>query len=741
MEPEEIEGRQFGATLRGYDRQEVEDFIKEVAAHVRDLQKDLALTRAALEAAKAEPPPQPAPQAGPPADPPKAEAFKQLGEQTARILISAEQAGNEIKGEAKREAAEVLADARRDAGRIARQARENKQRAEGDLRQLVHTRAMLAEQLEEVRRRLAEVVSRLQAPLDIAPTPPVHQTLPDAMPWEPPSAGSAPQSTEGDHAGSSRESSASPPPQPVRPAAEPARNGSPPARPSSETVAGGAPARLSATDLQNDRNGGREESRTKSPAEETRQTAAMESPATGPRQSGPAEVNGPAASHPTPMAEPAKTAGGETQKHARPPLESTVDSATATAPAEDGALGLDREGRPAGPHRKESPGAAEPGKSPNRSNNGGKERGVPAPPGKSTGGQSSESTGRSRPRPSQDIVERLLEEIREDSMTLDEAPPELVQARAPQKARTVQDAPGATPVSSATPAPGTTTPARPSNPSSLTASSVSSARSAGSTASPVASSSVSSAPAVSPPASAPAPSPGRKRANVSQPAGEEEAAFFSSREQALSHAPYDASRKLKRLLQEEHNDLLHRLRLQRGRGTAAENIAPEEDQVARFNELLGQILLEAFRQGRRAAGGEPSAGLPDSVASLVARQVVVPLRQELSGVIETGLASGDTASAISERASDVFRVWKGVRTELIAEGLVYAAFHEGLSSVWSENRRKSKRWILSPEEQQCPNGICEANASQGPMPVSGKFSSGHTIPPAHGGCTCGLLSS
>lgn len=61
MEPNDIEGRQFGSTLRGYDRQEVEAFAREVAEYVRHLTKKLAGVEGALEAARSAPAPVPPP--------------------------------------------------------------------------------------------------------------------------------------------------------------------------------------------------------------------------------------------------------------------------------------------------------------------------------------------------------------------------------------------------------------------------------------------------------------------------------------------------------------------------------------------------------------------------------------------------------------------------------------------------------------------------------------------------------
>lgn len=221
----------------------------------------------------------------------------------------------------------------------------------------------------------------------------------------------------------------------------------------------------------------------------------------------------------------------------------------------------------------------------------------------------------------------------------------------------------------------------------------------------------------------------------------EEREGFASRREALGDAPLLAARSLKRLLQEDQNDLLDRIRRHRGRGTFEADILPAPVQVDRFVAGLRGVLEPAFRSGRRL-GGAPTLGDPaNSVAGLVAKQVVAPLRRDLARMIEPRLAAGDTATTVSERAGDVYRVWKGVRTELLGEGLAYAAFHHGLLDAWREANGPAKRWVLSPEEADCPRDVCRTNAAAGAVAVDASFPSGHLAPPAHGACTCTVIAA
>jgi hypothetical protein len=216
---------------------------------------------------------------------------------------------------------------------------------------------------------------------------------------------------------------------------------------------------------------------------------------------------------------------------------------------------------------------------------------------------------------------------------------------------------------------------------------------------------------------------------------------FGARAEALGDAPLLAGRTLKRLLQEDQNELLDRIRRHRGRGTFEDDIFPAAVQVERFVEGMRPVLEPAFIAGRNAGGGIPIGEPPDLVGALVAKQVVAPLRRDLGRMVEPRLAAGDTATTVSERAGDVYRVWKGVRTELLGEGLVYAAFHNGLLDAWREAHGPGKRWLMSPDEADCPRDTCRANAAAGVVGIDASFPSGHLAPPAHGGCTCTVVAA
>ncbi|MBW3588506.1 MAG: DivIVA domain-containing protein [Actinobacteria bacterium] len=520
MEPEEIESKEFLVSLRGYDREEVDAYLRELADEIRRLSTSVGTTAAP-------------PSAAPTGDP--ATFYKQIGDETSKILLAAEEAGREINARARAEAAELLSSARSQAEEIRKLGDQQRQAAEDDLRRLREARSILATQLEDVRRRLDETIARLQAPIE-TPT------------------------------GTARTETVSPSiPQPTTQVVSP-RVEEPEVVPEVEPEV--------------------------FPEVEPEVVHEVEP-----------EIQEPVAAAPLPST---KVDEAPPEAVAEPEVETPgfdQQTAVAEAPALEDLLREIREER---------------------------ERG-----------------------------RREVEEALRDT------------ASEPTLADTIEDV-------------------------------------------------VPDGPAV---------------------VSKDEDVALSRRGEVLQETPIQASRRLKRLLQEDQNDLLDRIRTHRGKGTFDQDISPLDQQESRFAEGMGEILGEAFSAGRKVAGGD-SQGEPDQpVRNLVSRQLVGPLRRELSTAVEAGLQAQDTPTSIAERASDIYRVWKGVRTELLGEGLVFAAYHQGLMDVWRSQGAATKRWVLSLDEQTCPRDVCRQNEGAGAVAVDSAFPSGHMAPPAHGGCTCTMSGS
>lgn len=616
MNPNDIEAREFTVAARGYDREEVDAFLRVVGAEVRRLQSALtdkkgpapwgARNRAAngsLSEAGAEPPDgTDAPEAegapgvelepvsagaaeAPPSDP--AETYRKVGDETARILVAAEQAAMEIKERGHRDAADLIAAAREEALAIFKAAKAERGGLEDEIRKLHEARSLLGTEMEDMRRRFEELVLRLRQPFDVRHPKPRSRELKRALSGTGPGGPAAPAPA--------RSSS---------PAEQFFRSSPPPMVPGSLPFEQGADAaeEQGGDDPSLDPKG--RKPKAKEPPVTVGAPASIDVASSG-SPAPPKSVNGNGTRTPRPGLDPAAPAGSSVSGG---PGTGTEVEATAPVAAEP-----------------ESAAAAEVGS----------DAGDAAAAGTGTAGTTEEG----------------IKAEGEEAPGLPPAP---------------TDAQGA----------------------------------------------------------------------------------LDWREAVLGEMPSNAARQLKRLLQEDQSDLLERLRSWRGAGSAADHMPPTEEQVARFVQGLDELLAAAFRAGRGAGGAQDwlEGSEPGPVVeALVTKQLVTPLRRDLLRLLGapsqgSGSPSNGTATAASKRASDVYRVWKGVRTDLLGEGLVYAVFHQGLlDAVRGNGSAVGKEWVVSPDEGNCPREVCRSNASTGPVGPDASFPSGHLVPPAHGGCTCTLL--
>ena len=651
MDADDIEKREFAPAFRGYDRAEVDLYLREVAQEVRDIGRQVSTAQEAAEKAitdlnalKAERAKASEPEPAQSTD--KAEAYRQVGEETARVLLAAETAANEIREAGRHEVTQMIAEARRKAQQIVKEASQGRTGIEEDIKRLKQTRASLAAQLDDINRRLADAVAKLQSPLEAPPS-----SARPSRPADKRSSGAAPK--------------------PARPT-----EGAPPHQPPPEGPPGDAGPAASAQASASPADPG---SKSVRPAEAAPKVAPGPEPA-------------------SPQAPSSGKAGKPPQMVKSPPEKPDAKRANGSKPAGD------RSEKESGSPRDATPGSH-------------------APPATEAEGTVSGGPGQtiegSTPPGSDEPGETYTQAPAETEAPRDEMPAQAKTEQAPgalEQTRAKTEQPSE---AGERPPSGVKDPARADEDADPVDRLLAEIRDETEAAAPV--------------------GPEAPAALQSSPEASEAAtSVFDRRAIATEGLPAEAARRLKRILQEDQNELLHRIRTRRGKGSLAENVPDPGEQLTRFNSSLQQVLSRAFAGGREAAGaGGP--GKPEGpLGNLIARQVVNPLRAEVGKIVAAGLEAGDTPSAIAERASDVLRVWKGVRTELLGEAMVYAAYHQGLLDAWGRNKKASKKWALSLDEQHCPGEVCRKNAGQGLLALATTFASGHLAPPAHGGCTCTL---
>ncbi len=167
--PDQIRRRQFATMRRGFDPDQVRDYLGQVADHVESLEAQAREARREVEAAERRP-------AAPAGDP-----YGELSSRLAELIRAADQQADKLRQGAREEAERVLAEARADADRIRldAQARAEEARASGDkalrdakfeadrtLAALSSRRESLVGQLQAMQERLLGVARELEAAIE-----------------------------------------------------------------------------------------------------------------------------------------------------------------------------------------------------------------------------------------------------------------------------------------------------------------------------------------------------------------------------------------------------------------------------------------------------------------------------------------------------------------------------------------------------------------------------------------------
>jgi DivIVA domain-containing protein len=171
---EQIRRREFASVRRGYDPDQVRDYLGAVATQVETLERDLREARLTAETAA----PAPAVPAAPTA---KADPYEELGKRIAGLVATADQEAIRLVDEARTESSRILQEARTEADRIRTDAQSNAEetrqkaadvladaqaKADAILAGLTERRENLVTQLQSMQTRLLNVAKELEVTVE-----------------------------------------------------------------------------------------------------------------------------------------------------------------------------------------------------------------------------------------------------------------------------------------------------------------------------------------------------------------------------------------------------------------------------------------------------------------------------------------------------------------------------------------------------------------------------------------------
>ena len=212
--------------------------------------------------------------------------------------------------------------------------------------------------------------------------------------------------------------------------------------------------------------------------------------------------------------------------------------------------------------------------------------------------------------------------------------------------------------------------------------------------------------------------------------------LLERRDECLEPVATELVRKLKRVLQDEQNEILDRLRQSRGRGRPDEALPAPADQAGRYRDAGVDALADAARIGASFSGNDADVtGVPArQLAQDLADELVAGLRDRIARSLAAAgeaVQEGDAADSLGA----AYRQWKTERVEQIARHHLAVAFNQGVLAAAPDG--SSLRWVFG-DSGPCPD--CDDNALAGPTTKGEAYPTGQQHPPAHAGCRCLLVA-
>jgi cell division septum initiation protein DivIVA len=198
--------------------------------------------------------------------------------------------------------------------------------------------------------------------------------------------------------------------------------------------------------------------------------------------------------------------------------------------------------------------------------------------------------------------------------------------------------------------------------------------------------------------------------------------LIARRDELLGPVTMVLSRTVKRALGDDQNRLLDRIRSAPSLG-GEELLGPEAAHLAVFESAVRGQLREAFVAGAAFGGagsGLSDDGTVDQSSTGLAHVLVTMLRRQIR----------DGGGDIGDRVSGAYREWRGERVERVAGDYATQAFSAGVVTAGDDRKL---RWVVT-SATGCSD--CEDNALAGAVSATETFPTGHAYPPAHSGCRC-----
>lgn len=229
----------------------------------------------------------------------------------------------------------------------------------------------------------------------------------------------------------------------------------------------------------------------------------------------------------------------------------------------------------------------------------------------------------------------------------------------------------------------------------------------------------------------PGPEPEAEAEPEPEPDAEAEPTPFTERDDALAPIDRELARRLKRVLADEQNEVLDRLRRVKPKGV--DDVLPDPAAHAgRWSEAVSAGLVDAATAGAAWAGG--TSGSTADLAEALADSLTTPLRERID---RSFAASDGNLDDVADRVRALYREWKGQKLAETSRHYLAAAYARGVYEALPAGAEV--QWIVDPLGGPCPD--CDDNVLGGVLAKGSEFPTGHQCAPAHPGCRCLVVAA
>jgi hypothetical protein len=215
---------------------------------------------------------------------------------------------------------------------------------------------------------------------------------------------------------------------------------------------------------------------------------------------------------------------------------------------------------------------------------------------------------------------------------------------------------------------------------------------------------------------------------------------FGRRDEALTPLIVSAARKLKRVLADEQNEVLHALRSKEAVRSIDAMLADEPAQGRRYVDAVITELVAAAAAGAISVGADATTAARTvererataGAAKRLVADLVMPLRDRLGRCITD--ADGDNRE-LASMVRIVYREWKNQRIDEYVDDVARTAFGRGALAGVAPGTPIC--WLVDPNGPECADA--EDNALGGAVPAGKRFPTDHRCAPAHDGCRCMIV--